>query len=98
MSPSSPTSMCLSCPGLCRFATCLFQICSQLSRLPWGLLCSQALPISKARSLMSLGFPLSALGIYQVHKAVSCMVFPDKTALSEHCGSESEETTKCHER
>lgn len=90
MSPSSPTSMSLSCPGLCRFATCLFQICSQLSRLLWELLCSQALPLSKTRSLMSLGFLLSALGICQVHKAAPRVVFPDEAAHSEHCESESE--------
>lgn len=90
MSPSSPTSMSLSCPGLCRFATCLFQICSQLSRLLWKLLCFQAFTLSKARSLMSLGFPLSALGIYQVHNAAPLMVFPDEATHSEHCESESE--------
>lgn len=71
-------------------ATCLFQICSQLSRLPWELLCSQALPLSKARSLTSLGFSLSALGIYQAHEAASRVVFPDKAAHSEHCRLESE--------
>lgn len=98
MSPSSPMSMSLSCPGLCRFATCLFQICSQLSKLPWELLCSQALPLSQAKSLTSLGFPLSALRIYRFTRQHHVWCSQLRQPMVSTVGLKSRETTKWHER
>lgn len=86
MSPSSPTSMSLRCPGLCRFATCLFRSAANCQ----GCCGSCSAPSPRLWSLTSLGFPLSAPGIYRAHEAASCVVFPEEAAHSEHCGSESE--------